>query len=79
MLVAIPLKLINFTFKRDNNKMQHENKQKLIEITKNNLPLCCPMPDMVSWDSHPRVFLEIEKEPNGEIICPYCSTKYILK
>jgi len=37
------------------------------------------MPDMISWNSHPRVFLEIEKEPAHEIICPYCSTKYVLK
>ena len=59
--------------------MQHENTLKHIEITKKDLPLRCPMPDMVSWNSHPRVFLEIEKEANHEIICPYCSTKYILK
>jgi uncharacterized Zn-finger protein len=57
---------------------QHINKQKYIEITRNDLPLRCPMPDMLSWNAHPRVFLEIEKEPNGTIICPYCSTKYKL-
>ncbi len=59
--------------------MQHENTQKYIEITKKDLPLRCPQPDMVSWNSHPRVFLEIEKEQNHEIICPYCSTMYVLK
>lgn len=58
---------------------QHPNTQKNIEITEKDLPLCCPMPDMLSWNSHPRVFLEIEKEPNKQIICPYCSTKYVLK
>ena len=58
---------------------QHPNTQKCIEITEADLPLRCPMPNMISWNSHPRVFLEIEKEPHGEIICPYCSTKYILK
>ena len=58
---------------------QHENKLKHIEITAKNLPLRCPMPDMVSWNAHPRVFLEIEKEPNHEITCPYCSTRYKLK
>lgn len=57
---------------------QHENKQKYIEILTKNLPLRCPMPDMLAWNAHPRVFLEIEKEPNKEIICPYCSTKYKL-
>lgn len=57
---------------------QHENTEKYIEISDKDLPLSCPMPDMVSWDSHPRVFLEIDKEPNHEIICPYCSTRYKL-
>ncbi|MCC2626230.1 MAG: zinc-finger protein [Burkholderiales bacterium] len=56
----------------------HANTEKSIEITQKDLPLRCPMPDMLSWNSHPRVFLEIEKT-NGEIICPYCSTKYVLK
>ena len=55
-----------------------ENIQKYIEITSNDLPLRCPMSNMQSWNSHPRVFLQIEKEPSGEIICPYCSTKYKL-
>lgn len=59
--------------------MQQANIKKVIEITEKDLPLCCPMPDMLSWNSHPRVFLEIEKEENGEITCPYCSTRYILK
>ncbi len=57
---------------------QHENIKKHIEIKEKDLPLRCPMPDMLSWNSHPRVFLEIEKEPNHEITCPYCSTKYKL-
>lgn len=58
---------------------QHENTKKHIEITAKDLPLRCPMPDMQSWNAHPRVFLEIEKSPGGEIICPYCSTQYKLK
>lgn len=57
---------------------QHSNQRTHIEIHEKDLPLCCPMPDMISWNSHPRVFLEIEKEPNGTIICPYCSTIYKL-
>jgi uncharacterized Zn-finger protein len=57
---------------------KHENDKKHIEITHKNLPLSCPMPDMVSWNSHPRVYLEIEKTENKSIICPYCSTHYIL-
>lgn len=57
---------------------QHENKENFITISEKDLPLRCPMPDMLSWNNHPRVFLQIEKEPNKEIICPYCSTKYKL-
>jgi len=32
---------------------------------------------MPLWNSHPRVFLPLEK--TGEIRCPYCSTVYVLK
>lgn len=60
-------------------EQQHANTKRCIEITSKDLPLRCPMPDMLSWNSHPRVFLEIDKTTDGEIICPYCSTKYILK
>ncbi len=56
----------------------HVNTQTSITITKQDLPLQCPMPDMVKWNAHPRVFLKIEKEPNQEITCPYCSTHYKL-
>lgn len=58
--------------------MLHENTQTTIEISSKDLPLSCPMPDMQKWNSHPRVFLKIEKEPNLEITCPYCSTHYKL-
>ena len=58
--------------------MQHANTHKSINITEKDLPLRCPMPDMVTWNSHPRVFLDIEKEPRHTITCPYCSTVYTL-
>lgn len=46
-------------------------------ITYNDLPLCCPMPTMRLWDSHPRVYLPIAE--TGRELCPYCSAEYILK
>lgn len=46
------------------------------EITTNDLPLCCPMPNMRLWDAHPRVYLPIEKK--GNIVCPYCEAHYTL-
>jgi uncharacterized Zn-finger protein len=54
-----------------------ENRERLIEVTAADLPLHCPMPSMLLWNAHPRVFLPIEK--TGEALCPYCGTKYILK
>jgi uncharacterized Zn-finger protein len=41
------------------------------------LPLRCPLPSQQLWDSHPRVFLPIEK--TGEALCPYCGTRYVLR
>ncbi len=48
-----------------------------IRITPADLPLCCPSKNGEVWDLHPRVYLPIEQE--GEVVCPYCSAKYILK
>ena len=47
------------------------------EVTVADLPLSCPSRDQLVWNAHPRVYLPLE-EP-GEVICPYCGTKYILK
>lgn len=60
--------------------MQEEkasNKQRHIEVTVKDLPLHCPMPSMLLWNAHPRVFLPIEQ--TGEALCPYCGTRYTLK
>ncbi len=47
-------------------------------VTREDLPLSCPMPDMALWNSHPRVYLAIEDE-GGESVCPYCGARYVLK
>lgn len=54
-----------------------ENRQRLIEVTARDLPLHCPMPSMRLWNSHPRVFLPVDR--SGEALCPYCGTLYRLK
>ncbi|QLG88492.1 zinc-finger domain-containing protein [Chitinibacter bivalviorum] len=54
-----------------------ENTQKEIEVTAHDVPLHCPMPNMLKWNSHPRVFLDIAK--TGKAQCPYCGTHYKLK
>ncbi len=46
-------------------------------VTAADLPLSCPMPDMVLWNAHPRVFLPIER--TGHARCPYCSQDYVLQ
>ena len=52
------------------------NSQRDIEVTAADLPLHCPMPSMMLWNAHPRVYLPIQK--TGEALCPYCGTKYTL-
>ena len=45
-------------------------------VTPTDLPLSCPMPDMVLWNSHPRVYLAIEQ--TGWAKCSYCGAEYTL-
>ncbi|MFN0315203.1 MAG: zinc-finger domain-containing protein [Burkholderiales bacterium] len=52
------------------------NTQRQIEVSAQDLPLHCPMPNMTLWNAHPRVYLPIEK--TGEALCPYCGTRYNL-
>jgi len=52
------------------------NEKKQYQVTESDLPLHCPMPSMSLWNSHPRVFLSINK--SGKVKCPYCGTDYIL-
>jgi uncharacterized Zn-finger protein len=47
------------------------------QVTKQDLPLCCPMPDMRLWDAHPRVYLPITE--TGHAMCPYCDAEYFLQ
>jgi len=55
------------------------NAHRSVEVTRRDLPLHCPMPGASLWNSHPKVYLPIEDTRDGEMICPYCSTRYILK
>lgn len=53
------------------------NDQRRYEVTRRQLPLHCPLPEMRLWDSHPRVYLPIEA--TGTAKCPYCGTDFVLK
>lgn len=46
------------------------------DVSHDDLPLSCPMPNMRIWDAHPRVYLPIEE--SGQAVCPYCEAKYFL-
>jgi len=52
------------------------NTDLVVEVTAADLPLHCPLERMRLWDSHPRVYLPIEK--TGEAQCPYCGTRFVL-
>jgi uncharacterized Zn-finger protein len=52
------------------------NAENHYEVTKADLPLHCPMDGMSLWNSHPKVFLPIEK--TGKAKCPYCGADYTL-
>ncbi|MCG6863315.1 MAG: zinc-finger domain-containing protein [Chromatiaceae bacterium] len=50
--------------------------QRVIEISRKDLPLSCPRPQDEVWNMHPRVYLPIEK--TREEVCPYCGARYRL-
>ena len=50
---------------------------RVVEVSRADLPLSCPVPNQEVWNLHPRVYLPIEK--TGEATCPYCGTRYSLK
>jgi uncharacterized Zn-finger protein len=54
------------------------NAEKRYTFHRADLPLSCPTPEMALWNSHPRVYLPIEDEPNGEAKCPYCGAVFVL-
>jgi uncharacterized Zn-finger protein len=53
------------------------NAENRYEVTASDLPLSCPMPGMQLWNSHPRVYLPVEK--TGWAKCPYCSAEFTLR
>lgn len=68
----------NDTAKNDAIEKDSElnEKQQVIEITSDDLPLSCPMPEVTLWSQHPRVYIPI-KDNQGH--CPYCGNTFILK
>ena len=56
--------------------LPQEHNHKFVEIQPSDLPLHCPLPSQKLWNTHPRVYMPIEK--TGESRCPYCGTLYKL-
>jgi uncharacterized Zn-finger protein len=52
------------------------NAQNRYEVTRAELPLSCPMPNMTLWNSHPKVYLPIGA--TGKAKCPYCGAEFLL-
>ncbi|MFK8052290.1 MAG: zinc-finger domain-containing protein [Woeseiaceae bacterium] len=61
---------------KTNNGAKRANADNEYTVTPADLPLSCPMPDMMLWNSHPRVYVPVEA--TGEAKCPYCGAHYVL-
>ncbi len=62
---------------RDSARQRPANTEREYRVQRSDLPLSCPTPDMALWNSHPRVYLPIEK--TGRAKCPYCGALYVLE
>ena len=60
-----------------NEGLIQPNTQNSYTVTRDDLPLSCPMPGMYLWNSHPKVYLPVEK--TGTAKCPYCGADYVLQ
>jgi uncharacterized Zn-finger protein len=58
------------------SSLETANAQSEYEVSRQDLPLSCPMPGQKLWNSHPRVYLPIEE--TGTASCPYCGARYRL-
>ena len=52
------------------------NAQKTYEVSRADLPVSCPLPEMTLWNSHPKVYLPLEA--SGKAKCPYCGADFVL-
>ncbi|MBT8131686.1 MAG: zinc-finger domain-containing protein [Gammaproteobacteria bacterium] len=60
----------------EESKASPPNTSNYYEVSHKDLPLHCPMPGMSLWNSHPRVYLAIEK--TGDAKCAYCGAVFRL-
>ena len=61
----------------EHQTVEMPNEKSTVEVSRKQLPLHCPTPEMSLWNSHPRVFLSIEE--TGQVTCPYWGTAFSIK
>ncbi len=60
-----------------NTQVAPQQESRTVKVSRDQLPLSCPLRGEEVWNLHPRVYLPIEA--TGEAVCPYCSTRYVLE
>lgn len=63
----------------DAENKQPASAEKIYLVHSKDLPLSCPTDDMILWNAHPKVYLPIEKTENGQEVCPYCGSRFVLQ
>lgn len=52
------------------------NMERRYIVSEKDLPVSCPLPETVRWNSHPRVYLPLK--PGTDATCPYCGAVFSL-
>ena len=52
------------------------NMERRYTVSEKDLPVSCPLPWTVRWNSHPRVYLPLQ--PGTDATCPYCGAVFSL-
>ncbi len=52
------------------------NMERRYIVAEKDLPVSCPLPWTVLWNSHPRVYLPLK--PGVDATCPYCGAVFSL-
>ena len=52
------------------------NMERRYIVSEKDLPVSCPLPWTVRWNSHPRVYLPLQ--PGIDATCPYCGAVFSL-
>ncbi len=52
------------------------NMERRYLVSEEDLPVSCPLPWTIRWNSHPRVYLSLK--PGVDATCPYCGAVFSL-